>query len=263
MFRIVELEYPCFDTDLISPSSMTKGKKKLPCVSADVSMYLHSSCASRVSRCIGVTGLTISQIFQRLLNQNLRGKVKRGKHFFFFLKPDKGGGGGRGAMKSDFIKYPNLCCHENIWELIGEARSSVICPLSLCVFSLCGHTGWVWKKKSVCWCWWRCLLLMVEVQKCSCVTVKPLGFQRLFDFTIELVEWLLSPMESVYSSKKTRRILQNVHETFFSFFFQVPTVNFFCALQSYVYFPGQKGFAPPPPLDWLPCIVFCPVTFSP
>lgn len=69
MFRIVELEYPCFDTDLISPSSMTKGKEKLPCVLNDVSVYLHSSCASRVSRCIGVTGLTISQISERLLRR--------------------------------------------------------------------------------------------------------------------------------------------------------------------------------------------------
>lgn len=84
MFRIVELEYPCYDTDLISPSSMTKGKES--CVLCDVSVYLHSSCASRVSHCTGVTGLTISQLSERLLNENLKGKVKRKN---IFLKPDE------------------------------------------------------------------------------------------------------------------------------------------------------------------------------
>lgn len=39
MFLRVELEYPCFDTDLISSSSMTKGKK-VPGVSSDVFVYL-------------------------------------------------------------------------------------------------------------------------------------------------------------------------------------------------------------------------------
>lgn len=89
MFRIVELEYPCFDTDLISPSSMTKGKEELPCVLNDVSVYLHSSCASRVSRCIGVTGLTVTQISERLLNQNLKGKVKRKTFFLSRMKEKK------------------------------------------------------------------------------------------------------------------------------------------------------------------------------
>lgn len=111
MFRIVELEYPCFDTDLISPSSMTKGKEELPCVLNDVSVYLHSSCASRVSRCIGVTGLTVSQISERLLNQNLKGKVKRKNVFLSRMKKKKSL---QSSTKTHFIKFPFLCCHENM-----------------------------------------------------------------------------------------------------------------------------------------------------
>lgn len=40
MFCIVGLEYPCFDTDSISPSSMTKGKGTDVCVHGRVHISL-------------------------------------------------------------------------------------------------------------------------------------------------------------------------------------------------------------------------------
>lgn len=61
MFCIVDLEYPCFDTDLISPPSMTKGKETAVCLHGRV-IYHHLSCACHVSHDTGVTGLTINQI---------------------------------------------------------------------------------------------------------------------------------------------------------------------------------------------------------
>lgn len=49
MFCMVDLEYPCFDTDLISPPSMTKGKETAVCLHGHVRISSFILCLSCVT----------------------------------------------------------------------------------------------------------------------------------------------------------------------------------------------------------------------